>query len=983
MAASRTGDPRYLGHSCYFSHSMSQTPDFDRLPQSLRQEAATHWLHYRESCDRAGTAPIDDPRCLDELPRIWACSPFVALQCQQSPTLLSELLTGDRLYRRAGTGAFLERLQRLCAGTGDEAALMAALRHNRNREMVRIAWRDLAGHASLVETMADLSALADASLNVALDWLHADLARRHGEPFDAQGKPQRLAVIALGKLGGYELNFSSDIDLMFLYRGPGQTQGGVRLLSSEEFFNRLGKRLIKALNETTAAGFVFRMDLRLRPFGDSGPLVISLGAMERYYEAHARDWERYALIKARCCAGDLDLGNALLDDLQAFIYRRYIDYSVLESLRSMKGLIDREVRRKGMDSNVKLGRGGIREIEFLGQMFQLVRGGREPRLRGRSILAVLQALEYLGLMPAPAVTELRQAYFFLRDTEHRLQQINDQQTQALPEDPTDRQRVALGMGYAGWDDFLTALHRWRDRVAGHFAELLLRDGDQEGQDSDMSAVWDGQADPELAVETLAAVGYQQPLQALERLESLKGSRPLRHLSATASERLDRLIPMLLQVVAEDERADLALERLLPLIETIARRSVYLSLLAENHTALRQLVRLFSESAWVATQITRHPLLLDELIDPPSLYHPPGRDTLQGELNTALYKCQRGDLEQYMEALRHFKNAQVLRVAAADISGNIPLAEVSNHLSAIAETVLAKTLDLAWDFLVERHGAPIGKDGAEAGFGIIAYGKLGGLELGYGSDLDIVFLHDGHDGNGQTQGPRVLDNGTFYNRLARRIIHLLTTVTPAGTCYEIDTRLRPNGASGLLVSSLEAYAHYQRSQAWTWEHQALVRARPVAGDTAITTAFAAIRREILGQRRGEQALRRDIIDMRARMRTELEHRQAGVFDLKQGLGGIADIEFMVQYAVLRWACEEPALLGITDNMRLLEQLADSGRMAAADCRQLRDAYFDYRASGHRLALQGLPARVADDRFQAQREAVRRIWQDLLGAARDEP
>ncbi len=958
---------------------MSRTPNFDSLPPILRGETASLWRRYLERCDETAISCIDDPRAVRELPRVWACSPFVARQCQLSPELPRELLAQGMLHASADADYFHDPLRAACEQAADEAALMRCLRYNRRREMIRIAWRDLAALAPLEETMADLSALADASLSVALDWLHADQAKRHGEPHDPRGRPQRLSVIAMGKLGGGELNFSSDIDLMFLYGGPGETRGGARPLSSEEFFNRLGRRLIRVLNQTTADGFVFRVDMRLRPFGDSGPLVIGREAMERYYETHARDWERYALIKARCCAGDLAQGDALIADLQPFVYRRYIDYSVLESLRDMKALIDTEVRRKGMDENVKLGPGGIREIEFLGQMFQLVRGGREPSLRSRGILAVLQALETLQLLPAPAVAELRQAYCFLRDTEHRLQQIDDRQTQTLPQDDAGRQRVALGMGHRDWEAFLAMLNHWRARVSGHFAELLRQRRETAGRNDDMSAIWAAQADPEQARAILAGAGYQQPQQALKRLDSLRNSRPLRHLTASASARLDRLMPMLLRVAAEDRQPDLALQRLLPLIETIARRSVYLALLVENRGALKQLVRLFSESAWVAGQITRHPLLLDELIDPHSLYNPPGRDELLRDLDSSLYKCRRGDLEQYMEVLRQFKNAQVLRVAAADITGTIPLAEVSNHLSAIAETVLGKTLDLAWDHLTQVHGQPEGKaDASAAGFAIIAYGKLGGLELGYGSDLDLVFLHDGHAGDGHTQGPRILDNSTFFNRLARRIIHLLTTVTAAGTAYEIDTRLRPNGASGLLVSSLKAYARYQHREAWTWEHQALVRARPVAGDASIATAFATIRREVLGQKRDAGALRRDIREMRARMRAELEHRETGVFDLKQGLGGIADIEFMVQYAVLRWACEEPALLRVTDNLRLLERLADSGLMAAADCRQLRDAYFDYRAAGHRLALQGRAARVEGSRFRAQREAVRRIWHELLEA-----
>ncbi len=893
------------------------------------------------------------------------------------------LLESGDLRRSYGSDEYAQRVQAALTGLIDEAALMRALRQLRNREMVRIAWRDIAGEASLEETLLDLSRLADAVLEGTLSWLYQQQSEIFGTPRDREGESQSMVILAMGKLGAHELNFSSDIDLIFAYPKDGETSGGTRVLSNHEFFNRLGQKLIKVLNEITEDGLVFRVDMRLRPFGESGPLSMSFSAMEIYYQTHGRDWERYAMIKARVAAGDHAAGKRLLALLKPFVYRRYLDFGAIESLREMKQRINEEIRRKGMGSDIKLGPGGIREIEFIGQIFQLMRGRRNATLQTRQILNVLEHLKAFRYLPERAVSQLTSAYRFLRKTEHRLQQIQDRQTHSLPENDLDRQRLALGMGFLGWKDFLAALGSHRQQVQYHFALLLEPEASEKTHEMPSSAtnltgVWPDLSDPERVLQVLHATGFDDSytiFAALKKLHALAGSR---NISRTARERLDRLVPRLLEVARRVPNPATTLTRLTPLIETIAQRSVYLTLLAEYPSALKQLVQLGSASPWIAAHITRQPILLDELLDPRTLYSPPGPEELEAELAQQLAHLEAGP-EQEMNALRHFKHAQVLRVAAADLTGTLGLRSVSDHLSAIAETTVKAALRLAWGYLTLRHGEPRCLDNGvirPAGFAIVAYGKLGGFELGYGSDLDLVFLHDSRGENQVTRGAKPLDNQEFFARLAQRIIHLLTTLTSAGKAYDIDARLRPNGSAGLLVSSLDAFAEYQHHHAWIWEHQALVRARALAGDPATMQGFSAIREAVLKKERDEGILKQDIREMRERMRRELCSREPGLFDLKQGEGGITDIEFMVQYIVLRWAAAYPLLLESTANRRLLEIGAACKLLEEPDAKALQEVYFAYRARAHGLALQEQPARVSDEEFRAHRSRVIGVFRRLL-------
>ncbi|WP_251977233.1 bifunctional [glutamate--ammonia ligase]-adenylyl-L-tyrosine phosphorylase/[glutamate--ammonia-ligase] adenylyltransferase [Salinicola avicenniae] len=864
----------------------------------------------------------------------------------------------------------------------DEAGLHAELRRFRQRRMLGIVWRHLAG-GDMWQTAGAVSALAESCLEGALRWLETHLSTRWGTPAArADGSPQRLVVLGMGKLGAGELNLSSDIDLIFAYPEAGTTRGGEREYDHQQYFTKLGQKLIAALDTITADGFAFRVDMRLRPLGDGGPLVGNFNSLTGYYQDQGREWERYALLKARPVAGDLAAGDELLRALNPFIYRKYLDFGAIESLREMKGLIHREVKRLGREENIKLGRGGIREVEFVVQAFQLIRGGRDTELQVTSLRVAMRQLVELELLPPAVVDELHDDYVFLRDLEHALQAQQDRQTQTLPQDDVGRARLALAMGLTDWAALCDALDACRARVRSHF-DAVVADPEAETQDSEQTdaahvwwQLWQGELAADEAQAVLDRAGFPLP-EAYRRLTAFRQSRGVQSMQRIGYERLEAVMPLLLEALAESDAPGVALERVLPLIEAVLRRTAYLSLLKENPHVLPSLVRLCAASPWIAEQLARHPILLDELLTPDTLYSPADRQRLADELRQTLARIPEDDEEAWLEAMRVFKQTQVLRVAASDIAGARVLMKVSDYLTAIAEVVLESVLQMAWRSLTARYGQPQPREGADtAAFLIVGYGKLGGIELGYGSDLDLVFLYDAAP-QGATDGPKSLDNVVFFTRLGQRIIHLLTATTPSGTLYEVDMRLRPSGNAGLLVSSLEAFAEYQRREAWTWEHQALVRARAVAGDDRLAARFGEVRREILGRPRDSETLRGEVVNMRAKMRDHLgsglEAREAGQFHLKQDAGGLVDIEFMNQYAVLAFSGETPALLEVTDNMRLLDALADSGRLPDRDARDLQAAYLAYRDASHRAALAKAGSLVPASAYAEYRQRVCELWQ----------
>ncbi|CAI8727141.1 bifunctional [glutamate--ammonia ligase]-adenylyl-L-tyrosine phosphorylase/[glutamate--ammonia-ligase] adenylyltransferase [Pseudomonas zeae] len=956
-----------------------------------------------EQSFRTAVAALEDdhglanwtPERWAQFARVTAASEFVIEQSVRDPLMLLTLVQSGELDRAFAPGELCAQIAAAVNAAQNEDELGRALRRQRARHQVRIIWRDLTRQADLVQSCRDLSDMADATIDQAYQWLYSRHCEQFGTPTGRRsGEPQQMVILGMGKLGAVELNLSSDIDLIFAYPEGGETVGVKRSLDNQEFFIRLGQRLIKALDPMTVDGFVFRVDMRLRPYGSSGALVLSFNALEQYYQDQGRDWERYAMIKARVVAGDQVAGAQLLDMLRPFVYRRYLDFSAIEALRTMKQLIQQEVRRKGMADNIKLGSGGIREVEFIAQAFQLIHGGRDLSLQQRPLLKVLSTLEGQGYLPPAVISELREGYEFLRYTEHAIQAIADRQTQMLPDGAQDQARIAFMLGFADWDAFHEKLMFWRGRVAWHFAQVIADPDEDENAESEVVVggewlpLWEEAQDEEAACRQLEEGGFADASKALKALAGLRSSPQLRAMQRLGRERLDAFIPRLLAQAVEHANPDLVLERVLPLVEAVARRSAYLVLLTENPGALRRLLTLCAASPWIAEQITRFPLLLDELLNEGRLFKPPLAPELAAELRERLTRIPEDDLEQQMEALRHFKLAHRLRVAASEIAGSLPLMKVSDYLTWLAEAILEQVLALAWRQTVAKYGTPLRTDGTlcDPGFIIVGYGKVGGLELGHGSDLDLVFIHDG-DPQAETDGPKSIDGAQFFTRLGQRIIHLLTAQTNSGQLYEVDMRLRPSGASGLLVSSLGAFARYQENEAWTWEHQALVRARVLVGSQDVGRAFESVRAQILGKARDLAKLQQEVSEMRAKMRDNLGTKSTAAgtaanafdatapFDLKQDAGGIVDIEFMVQYAALAWSQSHPPLLRWTDNIRILEELEHEGLMPAEDASLLREAYKAYRSAAHRQALQKDAGVISGDQFAEERRQVLRIWKEM--------
>jgi glutamate-ammonia-ligase adenylyltransferase len=953
------------------------------LPETGMEDLDNGFKEFISAADSLNIALPDDSTFLEELKKVIAFSRFVQKNLLRAPDLLNDLLSSGDLYREYPGDEYSLKLKGDIRNADDEEGLGIILRKRRTREMIRIAWRDLAGRADLFKTMSDLTSFADACIDLTFSRLYKLQCGKYGTPASLAGSTQNLVVLGMGKLGGRELNFSSDIDLIFAYPETGETLQGPHSISNEEFFTRLCRSFLKVFGGSTPEGIVFRVDMRLRPFGENGPLIMSFSAMEEYYQRQGREWERYALIKTRVVAGDFMAGKDLLEKLSPFIYRRYLDYGVYDALREMKYKISREIERKGMHDNIKLGPGGIREIEFFGQIFQLIRGGVEPLLRERYIMKVLSILVAEGYIPQKVYAELTGAYVFLRNTEHRIQEFDDRQSHSLPSDDIGRIRLALSMGYKNWKSYLVILEKHLNNVHSHFNKLLVFEDDENrnsSPDMELNDVWQGLEDKELSEQILGDRGFNDPESIYNLLDYLRNDAGTRALSLEGRERLDRLMPIVLKKAGLSQQPDITLKRIVDLIKTIERRTCYIALLLEKPDVLTHLIKLSQESPWIISFLTRHPVLLDELIDARTLGMPPEKDELEKLLIRSFERIPNDDLELQMEELAVFKQVNTLRVAVADISGAFPLMKVSDYLSYIAETVLEKVLNLSWNYLIDKHGIPQsildGGSICETGFAIIAYGKLGGIELGYGSDLDLIFLHAGTEAETEGVDIRPLDSAQFYARLGQRILHFLAIHTPAGKLYEIDMRLRPGGSAGILVSNVAAFRDYQLESAWTWEHQALVRSRAICGDKMIMTYFEKIRREILSMPRDKSSLREDIKSMRSRMRKKYGKSDSGYFNIKQGSGGMVDIEFLVQYLVLLNAHRHPELVKWSDNIRQLDSLAETKILKKEKADFLKKTYITYRAEVHRLNLQEKPAYVPEDKFKNLAGQVKKIWDEYL-------
>lgn len=948
------------------------SPVFPALPQSLYQALQRRIQDYFSAGDIQDISRL--PVTALDFTRVMLFSPFTAEHITANPLILDRLGKSGDLDTSYAPGDIKKKLGDFIGESQDSAGFRARFLEFKVYEIIRIAWRDLTGAAPLSETMADLSDLACACISFGFEQLYPVLTQKWGTPKDSNGHAQNIVVLGMGKLGAGELNFSSDIDLIFVYPDSGQTDGD-RSISNDEFFTKLCREFIKLFSMGNGTHF-YRVDTRLRPFGDSGPLVMDAEAFEHYYQSQGREWERYAMIKASPVAGDIAAGNTIIQALKPFIFRRYLDYGSFDSFRDMKQRITLQVKNARLKHNIKIGAGGIREIEFFGQLFQLIRGGVEPALQARPILLVLDTLVEKKLIDKKVRDELKDAYHFLRLVENRLQAYQDRQTHDIPEDPVQRQILALSMGYDDEDAFYAELSRIQGVVHKHFSRLLVQadDEDKDSSSEELKQIWDSITDPQFHGEDLSISGYRDTGSVVRLLKALAAHPHTRQLSETGRNKLSQLLPHLIKKVGEHPDAEEVMAKLIDLVATIERRTCYLSLLIENKGALDNLIVLARKSPWIISFLSRHPVLLDELMDPVTLYSPPKRDMLEREMERSMARVPKGDLEHLLEELNIFRQINTLRVAAADVSGNFPLMKVSDHLTWIAETILNQVVASAWQIVTEKYGYPKGMEGKGiegCGFIVIAYGKVGGLEMGYKSDLDLVFIYDAE--SGYTSGTeRSIDIGRFYSNLGQRIIHALTMHTPAGTLYGADMRLRPGGDSGSIITHIQAYEDYLKNQAWTFEHQALIRARPVAGDPALFKRFDIIRKKILTRERDDSILKNEVGQMRERMRIQRLKYEPGLFNLKQGRGGIVDIEFLVQYLVLRHACDHPDVVEWTDNIRLLQALSVDELISGEKSGILQNAYVAMRKTMHRLTLQERSADVDEDLFIEQAARVAQIY-----------
>ncbi|SOY42870.1 bifunctional [glutamate--ammonia ligase]-adenylyl-L-tyrosine phosphorylase/[glutamate--ammonia-ligase] adenylyltransferase [Cupriavidus taiwanensis] len=888
------------------------------------------------------------------------------------------------------------RLQALHTPSADaEDAAKRALRRLRAEVMCAVIERDLRGLATLGEVTGAMTDLAELAIQHGLAMLGDDLAATFGRPVGAHsGEVQELVVVGMGKLGGRELNVSSDIDLIFLYDEDGETQGGPRTLSNHEYFIRLGRRLINLLADVTADGYVFRVDMRLRPNGDAGPLACSLGMLEEYLVVQGREWERYAWIKGRVVSA-LDSPHAqrtagLLARLTTpFVFRRYLDYGVIAAIRSLHAQIRSEAAKRsgglaghGVNQrsfNIKLGRGGIREIEFMAQVFQLIRGGQDPALRIRPTLEVLAVAVERGLLPAGQAAQLGDAYRFLRQLEHRLQYRDDAQTHHLPTSPDEQQAVAQMMGCADWPALLARLAELQEPVAQQFEatfsdpdagpcealwpDIVIHDSAARAQDNPRQDAQQGEADSAVPCQRLQAAGFTDCNALLDRLRAIAASLRYRALSESSRARFDQLVNRALDLAARQDDPDSTIGRFIDFLEAISRRASYLSLLSEYPQAMDRVAQTLHASRWAAAYLTRHPQLLDELLDSDALAGAPDWAAFRKRLHERLLAAE-GQVEQQMDILRREHHAETFRVLLQDLQGMLTVEQVADRLSDLADAMLDATLETVWRQLATRHREV-------PRFAVIAYGRLGGKELGYASDLDIIFLYDDE----HERAPEV------YAAYARRLITWLTSHTAAGALFDVDTRLRPNGAAGLLVTSFDAFRRYQLREgdntAWVWEHQALTRARFCAGDAAIGARFEALRGEVLCHERDAAALRGEIAQMRRKV-AEGHPNPTDLFDLKHDRGGMVDIEFTVQYLVLLHSRAHPQLTRNAGNIALLREAGALGLIDATLALAVGDAYRLFRARQHQLRLDGQAhARVAPASMADQTAAVRTLWRAVFG------
>ena len=1003
------------------------------LHSSLHSIVENHWFDWIASCEAKKIDQVSNLP-LSQLGKTWACSDFVARNCIRYPAMFFDLLS-EGMDSPRNIERYKTQLVLIVSASQDESQLMTAVREFRQQEMVRIAWRDLNSLAEVDVVLQELTDLAEAFVSVVLQYLERQLAEKFGMPLDAEDNEQSLLVFAMGKMGGGELNFSSDIDLIFTFAEDGETTGR-RKTSHYEFYLAVIRKLVKVLDEITVDGFVYRVDTRLRPFGKSGSLAMSFAGLEQYYQLQGRDWERYAMIKARLITGREADKKYLQSMLTPFVYRRYLDFSMIDSIREMKSMINAQMKRKGMTNNIKLGHGGIREIEFIGQTLQLIRAGREPDLRERSIIKVLVLLAEKNYLTAKEADCLTAAYWFLRKLENRLQMLGDKQTHVLPEDDVAQQQVTLAMGFVDWPELVENLAVHQQAVDAVFQNLITSQRDDQNDDqgynkateiSVFALFW---SDAEKHIENddeayrnlqhyLQSLGYQQAEKLIEVLNDLHASSAMKNLSGDSARLMAQLMESLVEKIADYPEQLILFERVIKILKALAGRKVYISLLNEYPAIQLQMLTLSSASEWFTERLTRYPILLDSLLSTAEAFRRQYdiRYLLELELQRIASDDQvdgEEDLEQLMERMRQFKRQTVFTIAMLDVFYDEPVEKVSDQLTNLANMLLEKILEYSWQAMVLKYGEPqyvVEGETITASMGIVAYGKMGGNELGYGSDLDIIFVHDSQGSSQATTGQqasadstighRSIDNQQFFALVAQRVIHFLNVRTYSGILYEADTRLRPDGQSGLMVSSMTAFERYQREKAWTWEHQALIRARFITSNVSsnlkaglqgalhnesqrrpqLEQDFDRIRCSVIQQPREQEILSQEVVKMREKMREHLTGRmiakESGEWDFKQDRGGLVDIEFMTQAGVLLHAEKYTDCVKHTATLELINELQKVGFYNQQDAVQLSQAYRLFRKLKNWQNLQcDISAIATKDVIKAHRDNVATIWHRLM-------
>jgi len=855
--------------------------------------------------------------------------------------------------------------------------LKRRLRVLRRIHYMAIAWRDLCGFADINEVFEKLSSLAEAVVLRLLEVVRSQLKKVYGDAFDSDGSPLPLLVIGMGKLGGRELNFSSDIDLIFTYPMEGETSGP-RVVTFREFFSKIVQRMANFLSDITSDSFCYRIDLRLRPFGDAGAIVNSFDALQVYYETQGRTWERYALVKGRILGQSEEQDSyaaELTSMLRPFVYRRYLDYGAIQSLRKLKHLIESEVRRRCLNNNFKLGKGGIREIEFISQAFALMRGGRYTELREESLRKSLKNIISLDLIPREICEKLDESYVYLRRLENIIQEISDKQTQNLPDNSKDMARVVAAMNYDSEEHFRADLDEVMQFVHEEFKKVVADEEDSE-EDYKNFDLWEADSDLEEMCAELEPhmVNKENTRDMAGDIITLKTSLARMPVGPVGRETLLELMPKVIYLIAKEQQSAALFKRMSGLIEKIALRTPYIQLLRDKNEVLERFIELLKDNHFASELITSHPILLDELFIPQYFTKPPSPDEFLSMLQEQLLRIDRDDLEAVMEELRLFKKIMVFRIALSDKAGKLPLMKISDALTWLAEALIKELIVIAWELNVQKYGEPEGRSVNDPGIAVIGYGKLGGIELGYKSDLDMVFLK--RAGDGVTNGENGVPESIFYQRLIQRIMHLATTTTVGGILYDLDMRLRPDGDTGVLISDTDSFDLYQKGRAWTWEHQALVRARPIAGSADIIEKFNQIREEVIRAEKDDQKLKEDVVGMREKMRSHLDRSSDKLYDIKHGVGGMIDIEFISQYLLLKYAPIYPQMKLWSDNVRILEECSNLGIVDKSITDELIAAYIDIRQVYHELSLADLPRLISvSDRIPATYR-VEEIWKKIF-------